>query len=46
MRNLWNRSIAFMLVLCMLLSVMPPLVLATETNTQPETVVYDFDLGP
>ena len=45
MRNLWNRSIAFVLVLCMLLSVMPPLVLATETNTQPETVVYDFDLG-
>lgn len=46
MTNFWKRSIAFLLTLCMTLSVLPPMVFAAEGSTpsQSQTVIYDFNL--
>ena len=49
MKNFQNRCVAFLLALCMLLSVLPPVVMATDsgngTPTEPVKVVYDFTLA-
>ena len=45
MTNFWKRSIAFLLTLCMTLSVLPPMVFAVEGTQSPsQSVTYDFGL--
>ena len=44
MRNFWKRTIAFALTVCMLLSVMPPVVIAAGGEQQSQSVTYDFKL--
>ncbi len=44
MKGLWKRITAFALMLCMLLSVMPPVVIAVEGEQQPQSVTYDFSI--
>ena len=43
MKQIWKRMISFVLTVCMLLSVMPPMVLAVE-GTQPQKMTYNFHL--
>ena len=52
MKCFWRRIVAFTLILCITLSLLPPVVLATEGSQTPnqtpagnDRMVYDFGMG-